>query len=1241
MIKIRIRLNIGKLGKAFVLGIVVSACLTTPVNADSPNDIINQMLSRGFNAEQANLLFGQWSDTKKLLIGLAKSGDQQRIKLAHDIVSQRFSSWEQTWTSVVDDMVNKGYQRPVDAMAPTGGWKKPLAYQNSDPVRFIIDSANADIDATFFGSNPSVAEEFVERTAIKWAERTSGTSALLPDGTPNYTKINEVLKNSEITPFPRHPDGSLSNTFQNNFPEIVHEGYPGAYGQRSLEIDYLLTDKGKADIVRYDSSGNPVKSADGRVQVVRDQPAANVIEDLSNARYTRMDRINRLSADYTEKYVKHLGAGAARDAETTAKMLQRMIEGDSTLQGINSADHPLYSKAKAVKEALREGDDILLRKALKGQSLDDFLADARTEIERINAVNKSRLTGMLDDNIGTAASSRLNTAMRGLVAIGYGVVAADALLKAREGEGGKEVGKALAAALAADLAGMSAGSAAGAAAAGTQIATLSGFGAGLAAAMIAGIVVNGAIEWTEEGINNIVSGYKEGATLQGIFLQPGNIDNFLSMSPEEIKRIIDSEWEEQYQWGGAYVGKSGDKKAQERLKKSVFEQAMAIQNRMNNEKLIAQLSAEIVKELLTEIAAKLDRGEITEERAEELRKNLGARVNETLADRYGTLLEKLSQPPGKPGLLDTLVGPSKAEREKARANADSGFGDLMNDKGYLEGLLGDFDIKAQALIDALTNGADTAEGLFEQLQKIYRNIIEVWASIESSTLVILNDINKSYGTDDDLAVFNQRKGQIAAILTGLWPKVDEKREMMDRLRKLMEGLGGIREASFIQELEDYLQRVVANCGLPNEQEQIAYEPLNKARSASDRIVTNVNEIAEYIGLLEKGIISKCENADQLKADAIKSAQDADQWGKRAKQGFDGAMILVRSCSNAKSIEEADRLFESAKALGYQALSKYEEAQQTLNQLTSGIKDANDQLDDIDRLMRNVETDRVTFNNYSDSFDTVIDGIERLKGVCESSKNEINERLAEIVGQEPALDDHSEVVAIRQQIETITDEIDMTSITKEMDGVRAVVEAVMKIYEEQKKTPGSMRSLLKSCKLKDNDPLTTALRDAGWTLLELEDYVQWETTFKNTKNECLSVLGIDDQDDQGKKKVDKLYVVFRVEGNGFTPHWAGASYRMSGYDQVLVVINRSAETPEQRRVALRNLLLGNACDIKNPPGFVWKQGRPMIWDGGPVVTTIAVEESPGDIDEALLVDAWKFDGDDPRSLYELRKELNCD
>ncbi|MCP4259838.1 MAG: hypothetical protein GY774_20345 [Planctomycetes bacterium] len=1261
MNKIYSKLYFCRLRRSIAFAIIVFAYFINSASAATPTELINQMVRDGFNATRADLLCGQWSDTKQLLINLANSGDRAQIELAHKIVSHRFSSWEQTWTSVVDDMVNEGFRRPVDAMAPTGGWKKPLALQGSsevdDMIKFVVDGANADIDATFFGSNPAVAEEFVERTTIKWATKTSGPSALLPDGTPNYTKLNDILRNSEITPFPRHPDGSMSEAFKRNFPEIVHEGYPGAYGQRSLEIDYLLTDKGKADIVRYDRNGNLIKmkpdpknpaklirAADGDIQLSRNHAAANVIEDLTNARYTRLDRIQRLVDDYWLKYKGHLGAGATKDAETTAKMLQRMIEGDSHLRGVKAMDHPLYRKAARIKDALREGDDVVLKTWLGEQSLDDFVKNAQREMDIIHSRNERRLAGMLDDSIGTS-TSRLNTAMRGLVAVGYGVVGLDAWLKAKEGEGSKEIAKALASALAADLAAATAapfGTAVGAKIATKTLgdaATLGGLSSGLLAAMVAGIVVHKTIEWTEEGINKIVSGYKEGATLQKIFLDPAHVKDFLKMSPEQIKEIIEREWDAQHQWGGAFVGKFGDKEAQERLKQNVFEQAMAIQNSMNHDQLRAQLSAEIVTEELARIADMLDRGEITEEKAEELRKNMGDIVNQKLGDRYGSLLDKLTAPPpGKPGLFGTMFGPSEEEGKKIRNNADAGFGDFVRDQGYLEGRLGDFDTKAQELIETLRTGGDAAE-LFKQLVNIYGDVMDIWASMESSSLVILNDISNSYGTDEDLTIFHQRKGLIAAILASLRPKVMDKREMMARLRQLMQGLEGTREASFIQELEDYLQRLVANCGLRNEQEEIAHDGLNKARDASDRLTKNSIEIVEIIDLLEKGTISNCENADQLKAEAIKSAQNADQWGKRAKQGFDGAMIFVRSCSNAKSIEEADKLFNAAQALGDRALSRYKDAQQTLDQLSSDIKDANDQLDYIDRLMSNIEIDRKTFGNHSKSFDTIIRGIERLEGVCKFSENNINERLAEILKENPSLDDHSKIVAIRKQIGTVANDIDMTSVTKEMAAARRVANTGLKQYEKQKNKPSSMRKQLESCKIGDRDPLTIALRDAGWTLMELKDYEQWDDTFKNTRKECVAALGIDEEGDQGE--VDKLYVVFRVQGSGFTPHWAGASYKMSGHDQVLVIINRSSETPEQRRVAYRNFLMGDICEMKNPPGFVWKRGRPMIWDAGPMVTTVAVEEEWEDIDEALLVDAWKFDGDDPRSLFKLRKEQGCD
>jgi hypothetical protein len=98
--------------------------------------------------------------------------------------------------------------------------------------------------------------------------------------------------------------------------------------------------------------------------------------------------------------------------------------------------------------------------------------------------------------------------------------------------------------------------------------------------------------------------------------------------------------------------------------------------------------------------------------------------------------------------------------------------------------------------------------------------------------------------------------------------------------------------------------------------------------------------------------------------------------------------------------------------------------------------------------------------------------------------------------------------------------------------------------------------------------------------------------------------------------------------------------MGGYDEVVIIANKP-EGYKKKVKDYQKFLQGNPCEIINPPGFVWKKGRPMIWDkGNPKVTILSVEDDRKDIDDSVLANRWKFLGDDPRNLQQLKEAQGC-
>ncbi len=901
--------------KIFV--IVLFICLLSQIAfAQNAQQLVDQMVKNGFNRDQALRLFAQWKSGKEIIINLATSGDNTKRDLAKQIVDYRYQAFQETWTETAKDAVKQGVNRPVDAMVPTGGWKAPLALRDKDPIEYIKKAANADFDATFFCKN-NYAERYVENALIKWAEKTTGMPMVDANGNVNYAKINELMRQSEVTMFPRDPDGKLSQEFQKKFPEIVHEGYPGAYGQRSLEVTYMLDKaKAKADIVLYDKSGNIV-TQDGKVRIVENQPAENVIEDLTKAKYTSIDRMNKITADYELKFKGHMTGDFNEDSSNTAKMLQRMIEEESKIKGLIPKDHPFYDKAKAIKEAIRENDNEALKTALKGQALDDFLDDAKNEISRINMDNKRRLADAMDEGIGSPANTKLDSALKILTVLGYGYTATDAYLKAKDDEKLKEVTKAMTVALAADLAGTATAAAAGKAAVAAGAGAIGAGGAsivsGIGAGFVAAMIVSCGIEWTEEGINNMLSGYKVDGTIKNMFLTEDKIKEFLQMSPDEIKKYIESEWDQQHQWSGAYYGKSADEAAQGKLKDEIFQQALEVQARLNEQSMKAKVVGDIILDEYKRIVDKYERGEITEAQLEAEKANLKENLNDIIEKRLGEdyrhyqmLFEEAEKRGEKGGLWDMAFGDSKEKREQVRADADKLYNEIMESKDYLERditrIISMMDeirqayadgTKIEDLSDKIADLAKEAEGLTGDLY-----------TLENDATDLLSKIQKTYGTLDDQTRYLSIKSELLSMLASMSKKVrdvnDQSKEFLRIFKLLQEAAEknkqeqqeGEEESKGPSKRDDYEILEISADLVPVQHENKTYQKL-KHIEASSVLIKIRGEKHRVTGrestnlLIEKGFFYLIEKVGIVASEKynsfVKSKQAPEQKQEPEKQ----------------------------------------------------------------------------------------------------------------------------------------------------------------------------------------------------------------------------------------------------------------------------------------------------------------------------------------------------------------------
>jgi hypothetical protein len=502
------RVKYRRLFKSFAL-FFIAILVSQPAFAQEYDRVISQMLSQGYNQAKADRLLANWSGAKHSLVKYAKvhQQDPNKLKVLAQICHNRFQARQDAVMNAIKDAAKAGYSQPVEAMVPTGGWKKAA---NMQPARdnyydYVLEASNADIDETFFGKI-GASEYVAERASFRYAQRALGRN--LGTSADDYKIVNQILTDGEVTWFPRDPLGRYSPQFEENFPSVVLESYHGREGQAALEVGYLIDKKkGLADIIHYDESGNILR-------IVKNQPAESVINDLTGARYSTLQRLSKARQDFWGKYLKQVnqkGLQGDDRAAWVAKMLERMAGDEAVITGKNLADNAMFQKAAKVKTIMRTVKNPAeraaeLKKVLGSQSLDDFVQAAEDEMKRMDLRNRQRAAWILDDDLGRSVQGRrLSVLMKGMAVLSNAGIVTDAYLKSYEGDRLNAISQALVVSLAADIAGGAVGKVVGAQVgagvaavvgrgAGAVAGGAAGFASGAVAGAIAGYVVHGTWE---------------------------------------------------------------------------------------------------------------------------------------------------------------------------------------------------------------------------------------------------------------------------------------------------------------------------------------------------------------------------------------------------------------------------------------------------------------------------------------------------------------------------------------------------------------------------------------------------------------------------------------------------------------------------------------------------------------------------------------------------------------------------
>jgi len=133
---------------------------------------------------------------------------------------------------------------------------------------------------------------------------------------------------------------------------------------------------------------------------------------------------------------------------------------------------------------------------------------------------------------------------------------------------------------------------------------------------------------------------------------------------------------------------------------------------------------------------------------------------------------------------------------------------------------------------------------------------------------------------------------------------------------------------------------------------------------------------------------------------------------------------------------------------------------------------------------------------------------------------------------------------------------------------------------------------------------------------------------------------DQGDDDRQGRPDRVYFVIKVEGTGFTPHWAGASHLMSGAHARVIGLERDQD-PQKWLEAILAGYDHDICEIVNPRGFIRTNEPPQIWNAGPKITVLdGPFLSEWEAKKAADLNTWQSSSSKGPSLGKLKKAAGC-
>ncbi len=128
-------------------------------------------------------------------------------------------------------------------------------------------------------------------------------------------------------------------------------------------------------------------------------------------------------------------------------------------------------------------------------------------------------------------------------------------------------------------------------------------------------------------------------------------------------------------------------------------------------------------------------------------------------------------------------------------------------------------------------------------------------------------------------------------------------------------------------------------------------------------------------------------------------------------------------------------------------------------------------------------------------------------------------------------------------------------------------------------------------------------------------------------------------DERKPRSDETLFVISVGGIGASPDWAGKSLVQSGSHEEIFRLKRGQDLRTELE-AYHSRLLGDVCEIVNPPGMISKDAPPQIFNWAEITVLTGPITDVKQLEGRSLKDTWKTINENGISLGELRKRGGC-